>query len=240
MAVPTFRAAGAAVFSANNVANPTSLSPATPAGTVAGDLLVIVTCSRSISATVSTPSGWTLPTGFPKSHGTTSGGRIYVFTRIADGSATDSPTLSWSGVTTGTTGDSCSARMLGYQNVQNALDGTVQSTAATSTTSITLPAYTTGTDQTLVLGIALKISDTSQTCTVASPYVERSDDSTQTGTGHVTEVSEEVKSPSGSVAATTVTPSSTTSSLTLAVTVGLLAVAGSTYTKAGFAVESSP
>lgn len=214
---PVFRAAGTAVYTANNVASPTTLSPTKNASTANGDLMVLVTASRSITATVATPSGWDLATGFPKASGTTSGGKIYIFTRIADGTANDAPSVVWSSLTTGTSGDSCSARILSYDDVRNVQDGTPPAANdAASTTSITIPAHTTSLDKSLVIGVAIRVNDTAHTFTVAT-FTERTDDHTTTGTGHGTEVSELVKSPAGSSGTATVTPSNTTSSRTLAV-----------------------
>ena len=175
MAVPAFRAVGAAQFTSNNVSTPTTLAPTKGAGTVNGDLLVLVALSRSITATVATPTGWTLLTGFPKRHGTASGGSVYVFTKLADGSANDAPSVVWTGLATGTTGDSASAVILSYSGAQVGLDGTPQlTTGATTTTTITLPAYTTATDQSLVIGISLKISDSATTFTIVPPYTDAS------------------------------------------------------------------
>ncbi len=46
MAVPSLRGVGTAVYTANNVANPTALAPTKNAGTVNGDLMVLITESR--------------------------------------------------------------------------------------------------------------------------------------------------------------------------------------------------
>lgn len=222
MAVPAFRGAGAAVFSANNVATPTALAPTKHASTVNGDLMLLVTECRSITATVATPTGWALLTGFPKRSATASGGSIYVFSRIADGTANDAPSVSWSGLTTGTTGDSCGARILSYSNATATQDGTVSVNDAASTTSITMPDITTSFDNSLVVGVAMRVNDTLHTFTVAT-RTERSDDHTTSGTGHGTETADLVKSPAGAAGTATVTPSNTTSSRTLAVTLAMRA-----------------
>lgn len=223
MATPTFRAAGTAVFSANNVANPTALSPTAPAGRVVGDLLVCVTESRSRTATVATPSGWNLVSGFPKASATASGGKIYAFTRVADGTASDNASISWSGVTTGTNGDSCGARILAWQNALETADGTPPAaTDAAATTSFNIPAHTTGSPNSLVIGVGMRVNDTAHTFTVAT-FTERSDDHTTTGTGHGTIVAEKVQTTAGSTGTGAVTPSNTTSSRVLAVSFGVRA-----------------
>ena len=142
-----FRAAGTWSFTSNNVATPATLTPGAPAGVQAGDLLVLVCESRSITATVATPTGWALVTGFPKRSATASGGTIYVFTRIADGTATDTPSPVWSGLTTGTSGDASGAGILAWSGASAVLDGTVQvSDLAAQTTSSVIPAFMTATN----------------------------------------------------------------------------------------------
>lgn len=223
MAIPSFRAVGTPVYTANSVANPTNLAPTKNASTVNGDLMVLITASRSITATVATPSNWNLVSGFPKASATASGGKIYAFTRIADGSASDAPTVTWTGLTTGTSGDSCSARILSFQNGTTTADGTPPAANdAASTTSITIPAHTTSLAQSLVIGAAIRINDTAHTFTVAT-FTERQDGHTTSGTGHGTVVASKINATAGSSGTATVTPSNTTSSRTLAVSFGLKA-----------------
>lgn len=223
MAVPSFRAAGTAVFTANSVANPTSLTPTKNVATVNGDLMVLITESRNITATVGTPSGWNIVSGFPKASATASGGKIYAFTRIADSTANDAPTVTWTGLTTGTTGDSAGARILSFQNGTETADGTPPAANdAASTTSITIPAHVTALAQSLVVGVAMRVNDTLHTFTTAT-FTERSDDHTTTGTGHGTTVASKINAAAGSSGTATVTPSNTTSSRTLAVSFGLKA-----------------
>ena len=73
-----FKSISAVVASANNVANPTTLTPVLPTRAT-GDLLLAITSCRSITATVATPAGWAVWPGFPKRSATASGGSIYVF-----------------------------------------------------------------------------------------------------------------------------------------------------------------
>jgi len=227
MATPTFRAVGTAVYTANSVVTPTNLTPTKNAATQNGDLMLCVTASRSNTATVSTPTGWTLLTGFPVTSATASGGKIYVFSRIADGTGNDAPTVTWTGLATGTTGDSASARILAWSNAITTQAGTVPAATDTAaTTSWTLPGITTTNPNALAVGISVKISDVAQTTTVTT-FTERSDDATQTGTGHVTQVSEKIQTTTGATGSGTVTPSDTTSSRVLAVSLALRAAATS-------------
>lgn len=222
-ATPTFTAAGTAVFTANNVATPTTLSPNAPTGRLIGDLLVLVTNARGIGNTAATPSGWNTVTGFPVTSGTASGGRIYVFTRIADGTSSDNASFQWSSLATGTTGDSAGARILSFTGATQTLDQTVPTaTDAAATTSFNIPDITTQTANSLVIGIGMRVNDTAHTFTVAT-YTERYDGHTTTGTGHGTQVSSFVKTTAGAVGTAAITPSNTTSSRCLAISVAFQA-----------------
>ncbi len=220
----SFRSAGTWSFTANNVANNLTLTPGAPSGKANGDLLVLVCESRSITATVATPNGWNVVSGFPKRSATASGGSIYVFTRIATGGADDAPGPAWSGVTTGTSGDASGAGILCFQNTTETLDGTVQSSdlAAQTNTSV-IPAFTTATAGSMVIGIAVKLLESSsQTSTVAT-FTERSDNSTTSGTGHIVAASSLLVAGTGSSGTATVTWSATTSARALTASLGLKA-----------------
>lgn len=221
---PRFIAAGSVSNAANNVSNPTNLTPGAPAGKADGDLLICITfCREEASATVSTPSGWNLVSGFPVSSATDKGGRIYAFTRRADGSASDTPTVSWSGVVTGTSGDSSTAVILAYEPwLTETLDGTVPSPTDTTATNgtVSLPTYTTTFENSLIVGCLMKVQDASQTWT-PSTYTERVDASTTSGTGHCMTVVELIKSPAGSQSTGGSAPSSVTSGRVLAVNFAL-------------------
>lgn len=223
---PGNRGAGTAVFTANNVQNPTALTPTKNVSTVDGDVMFLVTESRSITATVSTPTGWTLVSGFPKTSGTASGGRIYLFTRTANSGADDAPTVTWTGLTTGTSGDSAGARILSFTGVSETVDAAATVTDTAATSPATLPSITTATNNALVLGIGVKQSDTVQTATVAT-FTERSDDHTASGTGHLTVTATLVVATAGASGTAAITPSSTTSSRWLLVTTAFQAAASS-------------
>lgn len=213
-----FRAAGTPTNAANSVADPTTLATTAPATRQYGDLLVLMTCCRSITATCSTPTGWTLCTGFPKTSGTASGGKIYVFMRQADGTTADNASPVWTGVTTGTSGDSSSARIHAWSGAMATQDGTPTVNDASSTTTITMPAITTAVNNSLVIGMEMKVNDTVHTVTVAT-RTERSDTHTTVGTGHGFAVADIVQASAGATGTATVTPSTTVASRTLAVTV---------------------
>lgn len=222
---PTFRAAGTWAFTSNNVSASSSLAPGAPAGKAVGDLLILISESRSITATAATPAGWTIVSGFPKRSATTSGGTIYMWTRIADGTSADTPTVAWSSLTSGTSGDSTGAGILAYTGVTATLDGTITVTdLASQTSSSTITGLTTALINTLVLSVAVKIVESSgQTSTTS--WTERADNSTTSGTGHIVEVVELDTTTAGATGTHTVTWSGTTSARVLAVVVGFAAAA---------------
>lgn len=217
-----YRDIGATVFSPNNVANPTALAAAAPTSRVAGDLLVCLTASRSIAATVATPSGWTLLSGFPKVSGTASGGKVYAFAKVAAGTSADDCSPSWSGVTTGTSGDSSSATILAYSgantgDLSTVLDGSAAISDAAVTTSITVPSVTLTNTDSLQIAHAIRVNDTAHTFTGGLTN-ERRDAHTTSGTGHGIQITDVARIASGATATATITPSNTTSSRALVVT----------------------
>jgi hypothetical protein len=217
----SFIGAGTWTFNANNVPTTITLTPTKHASTATGNVMVLISESRTIAGSAATPSGWNLVSGFPKTSGTASGGKVYVWTRTADGSGSDAPSVVWTGHATGTSGDTAGAGILSYSGLTETLDGTVQSSdlAAQTNTSV-IPAFTTGTDNTLVIGVVFKIAIESGTSTVAT-FTERVDTVTTSGTGHIVEVSDKVQTPPGSSGTATVTWSNTTSARAFAVSLGL-------------------
>lgn len=217
-----FRSAGTWGFTANNVQNPSTVTPGAPAGKASGDLLVLVCESSSITATVATPSGWTLHHDFPKRSGTALGGTIYVFLRIADGTATDTPSPVWSGLTTGTSGNASGAGILAYTGGSISVDGSAQvSDLGSQTTTTVIPASTTSVANSVVIGIAMKKTELSgQTSTVAT-FTERADNQTTSGLGYTIEICDKITTTPGSSGTATVTWSNSTNARALAVSFGL-------------------
>lgn len=221
----TVRAPGTTSFTANNVPASPTLTPGAPAAKAVGDLLLLICESRSNTATVATPNGWNVVSGFPKRSGTASGGTFYVFSRIADGSATDTPSPVWSGLTSGTSGDSSGATIIAIAGAQEVVDGgTVQvSDLSAQTSTSVIPAFTTLVNGSIVIGLAMKILESSgQTSTVAT-FTEVVDASTTSGTGHIVEVSYKTQATAGSSGTATVTWSATGSARALAVSLGFKA-----------------
>ncbi len=214
---------GTGVFTANNVVATTTLSPTAPAHNV-GDLLILLTETRSITAAAATPSNWNIVTGYPQRSATASGGSIYLFTRIADGTADDNASFNWTSLATGTSGDSAGARIIAFRYATETLDGAVNTKQdQASTTNFTVNANSPSLTNSLWFGAAIKVSDTAQTATVAT-MTECADDHTTTGTGHLTVAGYKALTASGSTGTAVITPSNTTSSRTLTTAVCFQAV----------------
>lgn len=227
---PAFRAAGVSSFTVNNVANPTNLTPGLPTR-VTGDLLLIWTWSRSNTATVSAPAGWVVLAGFPLRSATASGGTVYVFARVSDGGDA-APTVTWTGLATTTSGDASGAVICSYSGVEtlagaaNVLDGSAASSdQAGSTATVTIPSVTTSFDRSLRLGLALKLLESAgATWTIPSGWDnEEADLNTTTGTGHFVEIADDLLVAIGATGTATATPSVTTSSRALGVSLALKA-----------------
>jgi hypothetical protein len=239
---PTFIGAGTSVFSANSVAASTTLAPTKNASTAVGDLMILFTESRSRTASCAQPSGWNLVSGFPVASATTSGGQMYVFTRIADGTATDAPSVAWTGLTSGTTGDSCGARIVTYRNVSETVEITSSLTDSTATAAITIQSVTTSTNNDLAVSFSMVVQDLSQTATVTT-FTEASDSSTTSGTGHWAYVAHKVQATAGATGTGTITRSSSTSSRMLQITLAFKATRPTTeptatwYAEYGFEQE---
>ena len=96
--MPSLRSVGTQVAAANNVAATTNLATPLPATRENGDLLLLFTACRTAGpAAPATPAGWTLLGNVGGTNG-----RIVLFGRVVDGAETV-PTVSWTGLTTGTT-----------------------------------------------------------------------------------------------------------------------------------------
>lgn len=222
---PVFRSVGAVTFNPNTVVDPTDLAPSLPATRVSGNVLVLITACRSITATCATPAGWTKHADYPQTSGTASGGKFYVFFLVCTGSEV-APTVTWTGVTTGTSGDSSSAVILCYRNVDTSggaaaiADGTaVKSDQAAQTTNIPIASMTTTLDNSLAIAPNMKFQDNgSVTVTADAAWTERADGATSNGAGHGLEVADFVKTPAGATGAVNMTPNIQNSTRTLSTT----------------------
>lgn len=221
---PSFQADGGTVeFAANNN---NAITVTLPATRPVGSVLYLFAWSRLITAAVTTaPSGYTLLSGFPKTSATASGGRMWVYARVVDGSET-APTIVINGAT-GTTGDWQGACMLCYSGVDTSggldatLDGTVTVTDAAGTTTCTYPAITTAQNNSMVVRALCRFRDAVDTFTPTGGWNEREDFGSTTRTGGQFHLQDLVAASSGVQASVTVAPSNTTSSRYLAISMAL-------------------
>jgi hypothetical protein len=222
--VPTFRGVGTWVVTPNSVSSSENLSPTKSGSTVNGDCMVLVVDSRQSLASCTTPTGWTLVNGFAIRSANTKGGSFHVFTRIADGGANDAPTVTVSGLSTGTSGDSTGAQILSYSNMTPARDGTPAfSDLSAQTTSSTIPAMTTAVNNSMVIALSFKLDTETGTSSVTT-FTERSDNMTTNGTGHILNVSDKVQTTAGSTGTATASWTDTNSNRALMVTMAFAAV----------------
>lgn len=147
---------GVAVFSAGNVATPTNLTPSTGSGYAIGDVLLCFTACRSATPTVATPSGWTLLLNV-----TGTNGRIALFGKIATSTIEAAPTVAWSGLTTGTSGTPCGARIQAFRGLSLDVDvtSTIQNGAASTTASASGNAMTIVSADDLALCLSTRLDD---------------------------------------------------------------------------------
>lgn len=152
-------ATGAAVASANNVQNPTTLNPVLPAHQF-GDLLLCATFCRATAPTVATPSGWTQLINIA---GTIC--KIALFGKVAASASESNPSVVWSGLTTGTGGTPVQAQCAVFSNMLNLIAsivdilGAVENAAGSTTTVASGAPITTLTDEALVLSLAARPDD---------------------------------------------------------------------------------
>lgn len=222
---PTWLVNGSVANGTNNVSNPMTIAPSAPATRTGGELLILVTTSRSNSATYATPSGWNIVSGYPVRSGTASGGTIYLFTRYADNTSADNASAQWSGLTTGTSGDACKGIIIAVSWASQTLDGSLATTQdQASTTSYTVNACSPSASNSFWIGVGIRIHDTAHTNTITT-LTERHDSHTTNGTGHSLEIGCKSLTASGSTGTATITPSNTTSMRTLS-TAACFAAAG--------------
>lgn len=193
-----FRAVGAAV------GGTTTVSPALPAGTVANDILVMVTeCANTETVTV---SGWTEVANSGQVDAGSGLSKLQIFWRRATG--TD-PTA-----TAGTT-NHINAQIAGFSGVRkngNPWEATAGSGADAGTTTATMPAVTTTVSGCMIVavgGIGRDVSSTTQwsafTNANLTSLTERMDDSISTGTGGGFSMATGLFNSTGSCGSTTAT-----------------------------------
>ena len=127
----------------------TGVATSRPAGSVAGDVLVLIGIEFTTASDangLTTPTGWTLKNQF-----LTNGGKQTenVYARLSDGTATDTPTLA--DAVGGTSSQICWV-MLALTGAQTAFDGVVSSTSGSATTIQTATSLTTTAAGSLLIG----------------------------------------------------------------------------------------
>lgn len=171
MAAYTFRAVGS--IASNN--DSSALSPGAPAGKATGDLLLLSTINRAATgAAIAAIAGWTALSNADL--GATNG--VVVLGRIADGSATDTPSPDWTG-----TNDSAAWIEAYYGDVWTTLSTIVAHTAESAPNS---------SDNTIFLDpVTITTADTMVFCAGRKSISTVSDDQTAitvtpefTRTGH--------------------------------------------------------
>ena len=185
---------GAAVTSANNVTNPTTLTPALPAHAV-GDLLLCYTACRSATPTVAC-AGWT-----QLANVTGTNGRMALFGKIATSASETAPSVVWSGLTTGTSGTPVQAQCSVFTGTQlnvGAL-GTIENGAASATVSASGTGITTVADNALVLALSARLDDAG-TWTPPSGFTEIGEAASTSGADMSFSWAYQVKATAGAVA----------------------------------------
>jgi hypothetical protein len=219
-----YQSDGGTVFCAS--ANNNGITVPLPATRPVGSVLLMVVFNRLITATVAlAPDGYTLLPGFPLTSATASGGRIWVYARVVDGTET-APQISLSG-TTGTSGDLWGACLYCYSGVDLSggisaiLDGTPTTTDASGTTTCTYPALTISLADSMIVRTLFRIRDAADTFTPTATWNEREDLGSTIRTGGQHHLQDKLATASGVQAAVTVAPSNTTAARYLAVTLAL-------------------
>lgn len=162
-----------AVASGNDVS---SLASNAPAGVSSGDLLVLMTGVSSSMQTITTPTGWTLPTNGIGTDGF-SAVRGALYYRIADGTSDDTPTVSYGGTTDPV---SVILRITG-QHDSSYFDECGTPYTHTSGTTVTLPTVTT--DENGELMVAVSYMDDVAANSTPSGWTERATFDTAFRTG---------------------------------------------------------
>ena len=221
---------GGGVFCAAD--NNNAVTVPLPATRPVGSVLLLAAYCRLISATVGTaPSGYTLLNTWTS--GTATGGRMWLYGRIVDGSET-APSFAVSNAVTGTSGDIWAAGIVCYSGVDTSggitsiLDGTPTVQDASGTTTCTYPALTIAQANSMVMRMLCRFRDAADTFTPTATWNERADLGSTTRLGGQFHMQDKLATASGAQASVTVAPSKTSGSRYLAVTLALKAAPAAT------------
>ena len=214
---------GGGVFAAAN--NNNAITVPLPATRPVGSVLLLAAFCRLITAAAPTITGYTLLNTWTS--GTASGGRMWLYGRIVDGTES-APSVTPVGAT-GTSGDIFGAGIVCYSGVDTSggitaiFDGTPTTTDASGTTTCTYPALTISRADSMVMRMLSRYRDAADTFTPTATWNERADLGSTNRTGGQFHMQDKLATASGSQAAVTVAPSVTTASRYLAVTLALKA-----------------
>lgn len=207
MTVPEYIGKGAL---ANGIA---AITPALPTPIKNGDLLLLAV--ETANQAITTPTGWTQVTNSPQSTGTAAaagGVRLGVFYRFHYGNTT--------GPTVADSGDHQTAIITAYRGVDpaNPINISAGSVDAAATTAITIPAVTTTSTNTLIVGHIGLDKDLADVDTITTAYTnanltsitERHDESVIAGAGGGVAIVTGVKATAGATGTTTATADTST------------------------------
>ena len=221
MASPVYQSDGGGVFAAAN--NNNAITVPLPATRPVGSVLLMAAFCRLITATAPTITGYTLLHTWTS--GTASGGRMWLYGRIVDGTES-APSVTPVGAT-GTSGDLFGAGIVCYSGVDTSggitaiFDGTPTTTDASGTTTCTYPALTIAQADSLVMRLLARWRDAADTFTPTATWNERADLGSTNRTGGQFHMQDKAATASGVQAAVTVAPSVTSAARYLAVTLAL-------------------
>lgn len=157
---------GTPVYSAASVVTPTTLNPGTGTGYAIGDVLLCFTACRVKAPTVDETSDWT---EIANVVGSTLC-RLALYAKIADSTSVAAPTVEWSTLTTGTSGDPVCAMVAAFSGLNTSNIATIADVVgapAQSANSTTLAgqglAIVTTIDNDLVLQLAARTDDVANT-----------------------------------------------------------------------------
>ena len=220
----TFNAAPG-VASATSVVTPTNLAPTLPTHQ-ADDLLLCYTACRLAAPTVATPAGWTQLLNVA---GTNQ--RVALFGKVAASSSETTPTVTWSGLTTGTSGSTVAAQCAAFTGMQNNITGitdvlgAVENGAASATAVASGTAITTLIADDLVLSLTTRPDDVGVwTAGIPAGFTEIGRIATTSGADMVIEWTYLVKTTPGSVAPADYTITSGSSFTSTGILIALKAV----------------
>ncbi len=219
-----------------------TISPALPAGTVAGDIAVLVVAGRPTDTSEpAAPSGWTQRTSVLRSVGANDL-KIMTFYRLLAGGDTN-PTLtlpaSWVGTTAGISG-----QIAAWRGVDTSAPFDTSDTSATSASSATyvVPAITTATAGAMVVSAVATSDDNDLGLSNAASFTARMSGTTYDtalGGDHAVGVADLVKATAGAVSMPTWQQNNSASDTWAAITFALRPFVSTTNTRLSMSFDET-